>query len=78
MNETFSDPQVLHRHMVAEIEHPKLGKVKQTGIAIKLSKTPGEIRSLGVPPGTNTDEILTRLGYNPDEIADLRQQGAVA
>lgn len=78
LNETFSDPQVLHRHMLVEVEHPKLGKVKQTGIAIKLSETPGRIQNLGVAPGTNTDEILNHVGFKEHEIADLRRQGAVA
>jgi crotonobetainyl-CoA:carnitine CoA-transferase CaiB-like acyl-CoA transferase len=32
-DEVFSDPQVLHRQMVIEVEHPTLGKIKQVGIA---------------------------------------------
>ena len=73
LNETFSDPQVLHRQMVVELEHPNVGKVKQIGIPIKLSETPGQIRSLGVPTGTHTGEILTSLGYTKEEIQKLRQ-----
>ncbi len=77
LNETFEDPQVRHRKLVVEIEHPKLGKVKQLGIPLKLSSTPGEIRSLGVPPGTNTDEILIGLGYTRQQIAGLRESSAI-
>lgn len=78
INETFEDPQVLHRQMVVEVDHPRLGKVKQVGIPIKLSETPGSIRSLGVTLGTHTGEILGGLGYSQQETAALREKGAVA
>ena len=76
-DEVFNDPQVLHRHMVIELEHPTLGKIKQTGIAPKLSSTPGKVRSLSPLPGEHTDEILQGLGYEQEEIRNLRQEGAV-
>jgi len=76
-DEVFGDPQVLHRQMVIEVEHPTLGRVKQVGIAPKLSSTPGKVRSLSPLPGEHTDEILRGLGYDPEEIENLRQQGIV-
>ena len=60
-----------------EIDHPRLGKVTQLGIPIKLSDTPGKIRNAGVPTGSNTQEILLELGYQVDEIEELRRAGAV-
>jgi crotonobetainyl-CoA:carnitine CoA-transferase CaiB-like acyl-CoA transferase len=77
LNETFQNPQVLHRQMVVEIDHPKAGKVKQIGLPIKLSDTPGEIRSLGTPNGTDTGEILRELGYAEEEVEALLDSGAV-
>jgi crotonobetainyl-CoA:carnitine CoA-transferase CaiB-like acyl-CoA transferase len=76
-DEVFSDPQVLHRQMVIEVEHPTLGKIKQVGIAPKLSGTPGKVRSLSPLPGEHTDEILQGLGYEQEEIKNLRQEGVV-
>jgi crotonobetainyl-CoA:carnitine CoA-transferase CaiB-like acyl-CoA transferase len=76
-DEVFSDPQVLHRKMVIEVEHPTLGKIKQVGIAPKLSSTPGKVRSLSPFSGEHTDEILQELGYKRKEIENLRQQGVV-
>ena len=76
-DEVFSDPQVLHRQMVIEVEHPTLGKIKQVGIAPKLSSTPGKVRSLSPLPGEHTDEILQELGYKREEIENLRQEGVV-
>lgn len=78
VEEVFRDPQVLHRRMLAEVEHPAVGQVRQAGIAIKLSETPGEIRRLGPTPGQHTDEVLGELGMTPDEISSLRREGTVA
>ena len=76
-NETFVDPQVVHRKMVVEIEDPDLGTVRQAGIPIKLSETPGEIRSLGVPDGAHSEEILLELGYSHEEIRKLQESRAI-
>lgn len=77
LNETFSDPQVLHRGMLFEVDHPKLGKVRQIGIPIKLSETPGQVKSLGVVANSNTEEILSRLGFTENKIKELKRNGAL-
>jgi crotonobetainyl-CoA:carnitine CoA-transferase CaiB-like acyl-CoA transferase len=74
--DTFADPQVRAREMLVEMEDPRLGTtVRQAGIAIKLSDTPGEIRRLGPVPGEHGDEILAALGYGADERRRLRDAG---
>ena len=78
VNEVFEDPQVVQREMAVEIEHPTLGRVKQVGIGIKLSDTPGAVRSIAPKPGQHTDEIMLGLGYAGANIAELRGSGAVA
>jgi alpha-methylacyl-CoA racemase len=77
LDEVFNDPQVLHRKMVLEIDHPTLGKVKQPGIAVKLSDTPGKLRTLAPIAGQNTEEILHELGYNKSQITKLRQSKVI-
>ena len=77
LDEVFSDPQVVHRQMVIEVEHPIVGRVKQVGVAPKLSDTPGEVRSLSPLLGEHTDEILLGLGHSQEEIENLRQEGVV-
>jgi len=77
LDETEADPHLCAREMVVEIEHPELGKVKQVGISVKLSDTPGQIRFLAAPLGAHTEEILTGLGLTQERIAELRAAGAV-
>lgn len=77
LDEVFSDPQVLHRQMVVELEHPIIGKLRQPGIAIKLSETPGKIRRLAPIFGEHTEEILLELGYAQSQIAELRESSVI-
>jgi crotonobetainyl-CoA:carnitine CoA-transferase CaiB-like acyl-CoA transferase len=63
--------------MIVEVEHPDGGKIKQTGISVKLSDTPGQIRSLAPRTCQHTDEVLTELGYPTDEIKRLKKEGAI-
>jgi formyl-CoA transferase len=78
MESLFSDPQLLHRGMVAEVPHPTIDKLRLVGIPVKYSETPGAIR---MPPpllGQHTDEILHDvLGYGPERVAELRAQEAI-
>ena len=77
LDEVFTDPQVLHRQMVIEVEHPTEGKIKQVGIAIKLSDTPGTVRNLAPMLGEHTGEVLAGLGYSEQRINELRQEGVI-
>jgi crotonobetainyl-CoA:carnitine CoA-transferase CaiB-like acyl-CoA transferase len=78
LDEVFLDQQVLHRQMVTEADDPIEGKIKQTGIAIKLSATPGRIRKLPPTPGEHTAEILTEIGYSQQNIAELRKEAVIS
>jgi crotonobetainyl-CoA:carnitine CoA-transferase CaiB-like acyl-CoA transferase len=77
LEETFTDPNVLHRRMVVESEHFRHGKIKQIGFPIKLSDTPWQIRIPAAPLGEHTDEVLLDLGYSLAEIDDFREQSVV-
>lgn len=75
--ETFNDPQVKARKMVTELDNPEVGKLKQTGIPIKFSKTPGEIRVRAPHLGEHNEEILLSLGYNKEEIKQLKNEQVI-
>ncbi len=79
--EAFADEQVLARDMVVEIEHPLLGKIRQTGNPIKMSGTPPEVRRRFLPPptlGEHTEEVLSGLlEYSADRIERLRREKTI-
>jgi crotonobetainyl-CoA:carnitine CoA-transferase CaiB-like acyl-CoA transferase len=74
LEEGLNHPQVLHRKMVVEVEDSILGKIKQIGIPLKFSETPGEIRNIGPQLGEHSIEILKSIGYNQKEIDDFIQE----
>jgi formyl-CoA transferase/CoA:oxalate CoA-transferase len=77
MSDLFNDPQVRHRHMLQELEHPRAGRIRQTGVPIKLSETPGHVAAPPPILGEHTDGVLRELGYSARDIADMRRRGAV-
>ncbi len=77
LSEAFSDPQVIHRKMVSEVSHPTLGKIRQIGIPIKLSRTPGKIKSPPPRYGEHTEEILKELEYSLEHIRELRRKKVI-
>jgi glutaryl-CoA transferase len=78
LHEVFTDPQVLAREMVAELEHAKAGLLKLVGTPLKFSETPGAVRTPPPVLGEHTDAVLTRdLGLTSAHVATLRAQGVV-
>ncbi len=77
-SDLYSDPQVLHREMLVEVQHPTVGPVKMTGIPVKLSGTPGRIVSPPPQLGEHTREILVELGYSQEKIQELYSERVVS
>ncbi len=71
MAEVFADPQVISQEMVAEVTHPKIGKLKLVNQALKLSRTPAKVKTATPELGQNTQEILKELDYSAAEIETL-------
>ena len=78
LEEAFNDPHNLARKMVVEVETPGVGKVKQVGIAPKLSDTPGQVRAPAPTPGQHTDAVLADLGFDAETIAKYHEGEIVA
>lgn len=77
VEEALAQPQSAAREMVTAVNHRTLGKIKQTGIPVKLSETPGAI--VNPPPclGEHTDAVLESLGYSGVDIQAMRAGGVI-
>ena len=78
VDQVFQAPQVLHRDMLLEVEHPTAGTVRMAGIPVKFSVTPASVR---LPPpllGEHSGEILKSwLGMNAESIDELKREKVI-
>lgn len=73
-----NDPQIIAREMIVEVEHPVAGSFKMPGIPIKLSDTPGMIRTAAPVLGQHTEEILREyLNYDSETVEKLVNEGVL-
>jgi crotonobetainyl-CoA:carnitine CoA-transferase CaiB-like acyl-CoA transferase len=71
-------PQVAARNALPSIEHPIAGSVRIAAPPIRMSETPGSVRTAAPLLGQHTDEVLRdRLGLSAIEIAALRRAGTI-
>ena len=78
LDEALDSELVKAREMVVELDQPGAGHIRQLGVPVKLSRTPGAVDKPGPTLGEHTDEVLQSLGYSGDEIERLKETGAVA
>ncbi len=79
IEQVFSDPQVRHRGMQLELDHPVAGKVASVANPIRLSQTPVEYQQSPPVLGEHTDDVLRRLlKLDAAAIGELRGKGIIA
>jgi crotonobetainyl-CoA:carnitine CoA-transferase CaiB-like acyl-CoA transferase len=79
LDEALDSELVRAREMVVELDQPgAAAAVRQLGVPVKLSRTPGAPAGPGPALGEHTREVLTALGYSEEEIAALLESGAAA
>jgi len=64
----LEDKHLSQRNMVVEFEGQDGEKIPTLGVPVKLSNTPGSLRTPPTSFGQNTREVLGELGYSPKEI----------
>jgi crotonobetainyl-CoA:carnitine CoA-transferase CaiB-like acyl-CoA transferase len=76
-DEVASDPHLVFRGMIAEVDHPSMGRIKQVGLMIKLSDSPFRVRNWSTRFGQHSEEILLDLGYSKTDIGRLMEAEVV-
>lgn len=77
IGEAFEDEQVKHLGMAQKVTGHARGDMELVGQPVRLSRTP---TSMTMPPpeyGEHTDEVLSELGLDADEIAALRADNVI-
>jgi crotonobetainyl-CoA:carnitine CoA-transferase CaiB-like acyl-CoA transferase len=76
-SEVLQDPLFRKREMILEFQQKDSKKQTAIGVPVKLSKTPGSVRSEAVDFGQSTAAILKELGYTQDQIREFSEKGVI-
>jgi crotonobetainyl-CoA:carnitine CoA-transferase CaiB-like acyl-CoA transferase len=77
MAEMLEEPLFKEREMVLEVTGKDGKPSKALGVPVKLSETPGSVRTAAVEFGESTSAILTELGYSQEEIKTFEEEGII-
>jgi alpha-methylacyl-CoA racemase len=72
MSDAANHPHIKARGTIVEFEG-----LLQPAPAPRFSRTTAEIRSAAPKPGEHTDEVLMEWGFGADDVAKLREVGAI-
>ena len=76
LDEVLADEQVRARRLFEETSF--CGEpVRVSSPAVRLSRSPADVRQAAPKLGEHTDEILSELGFTADRIAAFRSQGVI-
>ena len=78
VGEVLADPHLAARELVRSLEHAVAGAIRVTGVPVRLSDTPGDVRTPPPLLGEHTREILARdAGLSAAVIDELVASGVV-
>ncbi len=77
VDEVLADAQLAARGMIERLTHATAGEIALLGVPVKLSDTPGGVRSAPPVLGEHTDAVLHEIGLTDAEISTLREQRVV-
>jgi CoA:oxalate CoA-transferase len=78
LDQVIEHPQVKARGALVENTHPVAGTIRMTGPPVRMSDTPGAVRTPAPLLGEHTEEVLkNRLGLTDAEVAHLQDTGVI-
>jgi crotonobetainyl-CoA:carnitine CoA-transferase CaiB-like acyl-CoA transferase len=78
LSEVINDPQARANDYFVPFDHPTYGRIEVLANHIRMSETTATIRLPAPEFSQHTEEILLELGYDWEDIAQLKQQGIIA
>ncbi len=75
MREVFEEPQIKHLNMVKEVVSDHLGAQRLVGQPVQLERTPSTIARAAPRRGEHTEEVLTELGWCPEDLVRMKSTG---
>lgn len=74
----FDDPQVLDQDFIRESQHPRLGRYRTLARPFKFGQSKNSPTPIPAPMlGQHTEQVLTQLGYDAQQIEAAEQTGAI-
>ena len=77
IEDMFDHPQVIAEDLVTTLDHPVVGRYRTMTKPIKFADTPGPPPTPSPVFGQHSEEILAAYGYSAQDIAALRERGAI-
>ncbi|MCX6550033.1 MAG: CoA transferase [Acidobacteria bacterium] len=79
LDEVLTDPQLVAREMIASVQHPTAGLLKVLGLPVKMSETPGAVRTPPPRLGEHTAAVLQELlKLSPEDVHRLLRDAVIA
>jgi len=76
--DVFADEQVIHARLVEEVQHTRLGALRQVGSPVSFDgRLGGSIRRAPPVLGEHTFEVLREHGYAPRDLESLARKGVI-
>jgi crotonobetainyl-CoA:carnitine CoA-transferase CaiB-like acyl-CoA transferase len=69
--EVIDNEQVVARGLIAELDHPGVGRVRQPKPAAQFDRTPAAIQGPAPRIGEHSAQILSELGFEPPDVQQL-------
>jgi crotonobetainyl-CoA:carnitine CoA-transferase CaiB-like acyl-CoA transferase len=78
VDKVVKHPQIVARRAMVDVDHPRAGPVKMVGVPVRLSETPGAIRSPSPSLGEHSAQVLREvLDMSDEQIQSLVDAGVV-
>ncbi len=75
--EVLTHPQIVENDILAELDHPAGGRIRQPRPAARFAETPARIRRPAPALGEHSREVLREVGVSDEEFARLAAAGVV-